>query len=76
MAQKSDKNKFLFAFGVFGGAGIMFAFAVIAGSYLGLYLDKTYHTKPFLLLLCVTLGFAAGLFNLLRLLEYYKNNKD
>ena len=55
-------------------ASIQFAVAVILMVFLGQWLDGTMGTAPWLMLLCLAVGFAAGLFSFLRSVQ--KTAKD
>lgn len=48
--------------------GMQFGGAVLLGALAGYYLDRWLGTAPWLLLVFIALGFAAGVRNLLRLL--------
>jgi ATP synthase protein I len=49
------------------GAGIEFAAAIGIGMTIGYWLDRWLGTEPWLMLVFLALGFAAGIRNLLRL---------
>ncbi|MET0545604.1 MAG: AtpZ/AtpI family protein [Caulobacterales bacterium] len=43
-----------------------FAAAIVVGAFLGYGADVTFHTSPWGLLICLPLGFAAGVLNVVR----------
>ena len=53
----------------FAGVGLQFALTIVAFMFAGLWLDKRLHTSPFLLIVCVFVGAAAGLFSIYRKLK-------
>lgn len=52
--------------GVYGTVGLEFGLSVIVGLFFGQWLDKKFHTSPWLLLLGMGFGTAAGIRSLLR----------
>lgn len=74
--KKSKANAFLYAFGLYGGAGFMLVFSLLGGLFLGQYLDKTLETEPVFLLVGIIFGGAAGFYNLYRLVTYKKKKKE
>ena len=50
----------------FAGVGMQFAATIVAFMFAGLWLDKRLHTSPFLLIVCVFVGAAAGFFSIYR----------
>lgn len=66
----NKKDPLWLTFGIYGAVGIQLAIAVVAGLFLGNYLDKKWDTSPWLALLGLTLGFTGGLYNLIRLLRW------
>lgn len=63
------KNSFIQAVGLYGGVGIQFAVSVALGAFGGSWLDKKLATDPWVMILGVILGAAAGFYNLVRLLN-------
>ena len=55
-------------------ASIQFAAAVILMVFLGRWLDGTMGTAPWLMLVCLAVGFAAGLYSFLRSVEKTAQN--
>jgi len=66
----NEKDPLWVIFGLYGAVGIQLALAVIAGLFLGHYLDNKWGTAPWLMLAGLTLGFAGGLYNLIRILSW------
>jgi ATP synthase protein I len=52
--------------GVYGTVGLEFGGAVLVGLWLGQWLDKKFHTSPWLLLVGMGFGTAAGIRTLMR----------
>jgi ATP synthase protein I len=50
----------------FAGAGLQFAFAIVAFMFLGIWLDKRLGTSPWLVLVCVFVGAGAGFYSIYR----------
>lgn len=50
----------------FAGVGLQFALTIVVFMFAGLWLDKRLHTTPFLLIVCVFVGAAAGFFSIYR----------
>ena len=55
------------SYAVYGSAGIQLAVAVIAGYWVGQYVDGKCGTGPWLGVAGITLGFVGGLLNLVRI---------
>jgi ATP synthase protein I len=53
---------------VFAGAGFEFAGCILLGLFAGQWVDKRLGTAPWLLILGVFIGAAAGIFNMYRIL--------
>lgn len=66
----NEKDPFWITFGVYGAVGIQLAISVVAGLFLGHYLDEKWGTNPWLTLLGLILGFIGGLYNLIRVLRW------
>ncbi|WP_400162644.1 AtpZ/AtpI family protein [Brevibacillus sp. TJ4] len=54
-----------------GVVGLDFAFCVVAGFLLGRYLDRLFATEPWLLLFCLIMGIAIGVYSVYRLVRPY-----
>lgn len=67
------KNNFWITFGIYGAVGIQLALSVVAGWFLGNYLDREWETSPWLGLTGLALGFVGGLYNLIRILRWRDN---
>ncbi len=65
-----EKNSFWIAFGIYGAVGIQLALSVVAGWFLGDWLDGKWGTRPWLGLTGLALGFIGGLYNLIRILRW------
>ena len=50
----------------FAGIGLQFALTLVIFAFLGLWLDGRLHSSPWLLLLCVFVGGAAGFYSMYR----------
>jgi F0F1-type ATP synthase assembly protein I len=65
MADRSEKERSqLYRL---AGAGLEFFSALAGGLLIGYLLDRWLHTAPVIMLIGIGLGFAAGLFRLIRL---------
>jgi len=50
----------------FAGVGLQFAVTIIAFMFAGIWLDRRLGTSPWLVILCVFLGAAAGFYSIYR----------
>lgn len=66
----SQKDPFWTTFGIYGAVGIQVALAVIGGWLLGNYADQRLKTSPWIALIGLILGFAGGLYNLIRTMKW------
>ena len=75
-AKKPDSA--LIAYGVYGAIGFQLASMVVGGVLLGSYLDKKWHTSPWLTLLGLLVGSVGGFYNLIRVINWResKNGKN
>ena len=48
------------------GLGMELAASVIGLTFLGLWLDRRWDTAPWALVVCATIGFVGGMYNLIR----------
>ena len=60
----------------FAGVGLQFAATIVAFMFAGIWLDRTLHTSPWLLLVCVFVGAAAGFFSIYRKLMSAQRRTD
>lgn len=70
-----DRNSFFIAFGVYGAVGFQLVASVLIGAFLGQWIDKKLGTTPWLMLLLLCLGTAAGFYNLFRVLRWKNQGK-
>jgi ATP synthase protein I len=63
------KYEILRQFGVLGSVGLHLVLGTFAGFALGHYLDRAFNTKPWLTLLFLVFGVAAGFTNLFRVMR-------
>ena len=68
----NKRDPFWTTLGIYGAVGIQLALAVIGGWLLGNYADQRLGTSPWIALIGLTLGFAGGLYNLIRTLKWRK----
>ena len=67
---KMNKDPFWLTFGLYGAVGIQLSLAVVGGWWIGNYFDEKWDTGPWLALIGLVIGFAGGLYNLIRLLRW------
>jgi len=60
----------------FAGVGLQFAVTIVVFMFAGIWLDRTLHTSPWLLLVCVFAGAAAGFFSIYRKLMSAQRRTD
>ncbi len=70
----SDRDSFLIAFGTYGAVGFQLVASILIGVFLGQWLDKRWHTAPWLMMTGLFLGVSAGFYNLFRIVNW-KNKK-
>lgn len=70
----SDRDSFLIAFGTYGAVGFQLVASILVGVFLGQWLDKRWHTTPWLMMTGLFLGVSAGFYNLFRIVNW-KNRK-
>lgn len=68
-ADQAARKKMLKATGNYSYIGIEFGVVVIAGYFIGKWLDDKYDTAPYLMYLCLGLGFATAFRDLFRLVR-------
>jgi F0F1-type ATP synthase assembly protein I len=66
---KNSRDSFLYTFGIYSTVGIQLVISVVLGSYAGSWGDKKLGTDPWLMILGIVLGTAAGFYNLFRLVS-------
>ena len=50
----------------FAGAGLQFALTLVIFAFLGIWLDKRFHSTPWFVLICVFVGAGAGFYSIYR----------
>ncbi|ATY86247.1 hypothetical protein CVV65_16010 [Kyrpidia spormannii] len=65
----SEERRSWRAFALVSGIGVELAAAVLAGVYLGRWLDRLWGTSPWMLLVGVLLGLAAGILGVVHLVQ-------
>lgn len=76
MTLSSNKDPFWIALGIYGALGVQLAISVVAGWFLGDYFDGRFHSTPWLALLGLVIGFAGGLYNLIRVLNWRQKRQN
>lgn len=66
MTDKQDRKAFFRELGKYSALGLEMAISVVIGMAIGYYLDKWLGTSPWLTILWIGLGFAAGVRSLYR----------
>lgn len=66
MTDKQDRRKLFRELGKYSALGLELAIAVILGLAIGYYLDKWLGTGPWMTVIWMAIGFAAGLRSLFR----------
>lgn len=70
------KDSFFTVFGLYGALGIQLALSVVAGWFVGNYFDQRLESSPWLALLGLVMGFAGGLYNLIRVLNWRQKRQN
>lgn len=60
----------------FAGVGLQFALAIVVFMFAGIWLDKRLGTSPWLVIVCVFVGAAAGFFSIYRKLTAAQKRAD
>jgi F0F1-type ATP synthase assembly protein I len=60
----------------FAGVGLQFALTIVVFMFAGIWLDRTLHTSPWFVLVCVFVGAAAGFFSIYRKLTSAQRRTD
>jgi ATP synthase protein I len=63
------KYELLRQFGVLGGVGLHLVLGTFAGLAIGYFLDRVFNTNPWLTLIFLVVGVAAGFTNLFRIMR-------
>ena len=71
----NERDSFLTAFGIYGAIGFQLAAAVVAGLFIGQWVDQKLHTTPWLTVLGLILGSVGGFYNFIRIINW-KNRKN
>ena len=66
----------MIAFGVYSAVGIQLVLSIVAGAYLGQWLDRRFETDPWLMMVGIFLGAAAGFYNLFHLVNWKNRRKN
>jgi ATP synthase protein I len=74
--EKSDRDSFMVAFGVYGAIGFQLAACIVGGLFAGQWLDRRWGTEPWLTLLGLTFGAVGGFVNFIRILNWKNRQKD
>jgi ATP synthase protein I len=67
--QSNLRHEILRQFGVLGTVGMHLVLGTFAGLAIGYYLDRAFGTRPWLTLLFLGFGIAAGFVNLFRVMQ-------
>ena len=62
--------------GEYAGAGLQLAVTIVAFMFLGIWLDRTLGTTPWLVIVCVFAGAAAGFYSIYRKLTTAQRRAD
>ncbi len=60
----------------FAGVGLQFALTIVLFMFAGIWLDKSLHTSPWFVIVCVFVGAAAGFFSIYRKLMAAQRRAD
>lgn len=63
--KKKEADKFIKKMANASSAGTSLAFSILIGAGMGWWLDKTFHTKPWLFLIFMICGIIAGFRNMM-----------
>ena len=66
------KYELLRQFGVLGSVGLHLVLGTFVGLAIGYFLDRAFNTKPWLTLLFLAFGVAAGFINLFRVMRRHQ----
>jgi len=59
----------------YSSLGFQVSFSIIIGVFLGFYLDEKFNTDPWLMLICLGLGIAAGYRNIGRAIKRIRDSE-
>jgi len=66
----------MMTFGLYGAVGFQLAIAVIAGLFVGQWLDNHWQTTPWLTLVGLLIGSIGGFYNLIRIINWKNRPKN
>ncbi|MCF8067245.1 MAG: AtpZ/AtpI family protein [Desulfobacterales bacterium] len=69
---KKENKQFVKDLAYFSSIGFQVSFSVIIGFFLGQYLDKKFGTDPWLMYVCLVMGIAAAVRNVLLAIKRLK----
>jgi ATP synthase protein I len=69
-----NKKKLFREIGRYGAIGLEMGIAVVIGILVGFWMDSLFNTKPWLTLVFMLFGIAAGFKGLFRVLKYVEKN--
>ncbi len=58
------------------GIGWFFVIAMLGGLFLGMWLDRKFHTEPWLMLLGIALGMFIGFYNFFKVVSHVGKGKS
>lgn len=70
------KGSVYYALGLYGAVGVQLAASVVAGLFLGDWLDGKLGTSPWLTLIGCLTGTAGGIWNLAKMLKWSERSKN
>ena len=70
-----QKAAFYKSLGIYSAAGIQLATSVVVGLYLGNLADRKLHTDPWITLVGLIFGAIAGIYNLIRILNWQQKGE-
>lgn len=68
-SKEKEKARFYFSFQLATELGFVIAVPLLAGTFLGFYLDQHFRTKPVFVLIGVTIGIIVSTINLIRIMN-------
>ena len=74
--KKKPGDPFILAFGIYGAVGFQLAISVVAGLFLGQWVDGKLGTGPWLTLVGLILGSIAGFYNLIRIMNWKQRRQN
>ena len=76
MNGQNEKNSWYVAYGLYSVVGIQLAVSVVAGLFLGSYIDKKLGTAPWLTVIGLVLGSVGGFYNMFRIINWHKDRRE